>query len=93
MVTSAISRHCSTTSRISRTSRWSSVYLPVKSIRSCERYQRARIKCRAALDRLIPVAVAREAFVAACLEAGMAIEAMAPAWHGSWPATPPRMSA
>lgn len=47
-------------------------------LRHGERYQRARIKCRAALDRLIPVAAAREAFIAACREAGMAKEAMPP---------------
>ncbi|MCV9963079.1 DUF982 domain-containing protein [Pararhizobium sp. BT-229] len=36
-----------------------------------ERYERAVSSCRRALNRMTPVAVAREAFVAACLEAGM----------------------
>ncbi|KGD96361.1 DUF982 domain-containing protein [Rhizobium sp. YS-1r] len=36
-----------------------------------ERYQRAVRRCRAALNRMLPTEVAREAFIAACLEAGM----------------------
>jgi hypothetical protein len=35
------------------------------------RYDRAVHRCRAALNRLAPVELAREAFVNACLEAGM----------------------
>ncbi|MGD9476379.1 DUF982 domain-containing protein [Shinella sp. G-2] len=62
-------------------------------LRHGERYERACEKCRGALARQVPVAVAREAFVAACLEAGMAVESMPPAWHRSGPPIPPRMSA
>lgn len=36
-----------------------------------ERYDRAVACCQRALNRMTPPAVAREAFVAACLEAGM----------------------
>ena len=36
-----------------------------------ERYHRAVAQCRSALNKLAPVEVAREAFIAACLEAGM----------------------
>jgi hypothetical protein len=40
-------------------------------LRRGERYDRALRKCRAALRRLVPLEVAREAFIAACFEAGM----------------------
>ncbi|WEX75516.1 DUF982 domain-containing protein [Sinorhizobium numidicum] len=40
-------------------------------LRKGERYERAVRTCRRALNRMTPAAVAREAFVAACLEAGM----------------------
>ncbi|KQW67385.1 DUF982 domain-containing protein [Ensifer sp. Root127] len=36
-----------------------------------QRYERAVRTCRGALQRATPVAVAREAFIAACLEAGL----------------------
>lgn len=36
-----------------------------------ERYYRAVNQCRGALSRVVPAEVAREAFIAACLEAGM----------------------
>jgi hypothetical protein len=62
-------------------------------LRHGERYKRACEKCRAALRRQTPVAVAREAFVAACLEAGLPVQALPPAWQRSGPSTPPRMSA
>lgn len=48
-------------------------------LRKGERYERAVRLCRGALSRQVPPAVAREAFVAACLEAGMpAIAQMSP---------------
>ena len=62
-------------------------------LRHGERYKRAREKCRAALYRVTPVAIAREAFVAACLEAGLPVQGLAPAWHRSGPSSPSRMSA
>lgn len=40
-------------------------------LRRGERYKRAIDKCRAALEWAAPSEVAREAFIAACLEAGM----------------------
>jgi len=40
-------------------------------LRKGERYERALRTCRRALNRMSPAAVAREAFIAACLEAGM----------------------
>ncbi|APO78534.1 hypothetical protein AM571_PC00797 (plasmid) [Rhizobium etli 8C-3] len=36
-----------------------------------ERYHRAVNQCRGALSRVVPAEVAREAFIAACLEAGV----------------------
>ncbi|WP_337184357.1 DUF982 domain-containing protein [Shinella sp.] len=48
-------------------------------------YERAIGLCRDALSRLAPAALAREAFAAACLEAGMPIVAQRPA--GLTPAT------
>ncbi|MXN45952.1 DUF982 domain-containing protein [Shinella kummerowiae] len=61
-------------------------------LRHGARYKRACEKCRAALYRMAPVAVAREAFVSACLEAGLPVEAFTPAWQKG-PSSPPRMSA
>lgn len=40
-------------------------------LREGDRYKRAVRKCRGALSRIEPLEVAREAFIAACLEAGM----------------------
>jgi hypothetical protein len=40
-------------------------------LRRGQRYDRAVKACRGALNRATPAAVAREAFIAACLEAGM----------------------
>jgi len=40
-------------------------------LRHGERYDRAIDKCRGAISRAVPAEVAREAFIAACLEAGM----------------------
>lgn len=40
-------------------------------LRKGERYERAVRTCRQALNRMTPAAVAREAFIAACLEAGI----------------------
>lgn len=40
-------------------------------LRRGERYRRAVAQCRGAVNKLAPVEVAREAFIAACLEAGM----------------------
>ncbi|MFN7093282.1 MAG: DUF982 domain-containing protein [Allorhizobium sp.] len=40
-------------------------------LRRGERYERALRKCRGALRRFVPLEVAREAFIAACFEAGM----------------------
>ena len=62
-------------------------------LRHGERYRRACERCRAALRRQTPVAVAREAFVAARLETGLPVQALPPAWQRSSPSTPPRMSA
>jgi hypothetical protein len=58
-----------------------------------ERYKRACDKCRAALQFRTPAHVAREAFAAACLVAGMPLEALPPVWQRSGPSTPPAMSA
>ncbi len=40
-------------------------------LRRGKRYRRAVAQCRGALNKLVPVEVARETFIAACLEAGM----------------------
>jgi hypothetical protein len=42
-------------------------------LRRGQRYERAIRTCRGALNRTTPIAVAREAFIAACLEAGMPV--------------------
>ncbi|MGN7884190.1 DUF982 domain-containing protein [Ensifer sp. 22460] len=41
------------------------------------RYEQAVEVCRRALNRKMPVAIAREAFVAACLEAGLPANGLA----------------
>jgi hypothetical protein len=48
-------------------------------LRKGERYERAVRTCRRALNRMTPAAVAREAFIAACLEAGMPLVMAPPA--------------
>jgi hypothetical protein len=55
-------------------------------LRSGDRYKRACERCRAALQLRTPATVAREAFVSACLEAGMPVQALSPS-------TPPLMNA
>jgi hypothetical protein len=62
-------------------------------LRHGERYRRACDKCRAAIQRMTPVSIAREAFVAACLEAGLPVQAVSPAWHPFRTSSPPRMTA
>lgn len=42
-------------------------------VRRGQKYERAVRLCRGALNRETPLAVAREAFVAACLEAGLPV--------------------
>lgn len=49
-------------------------------VRRGARYGLAVKLCRRALNRAVPAAVAREAFVAACLEAGLPVAAALPAW-------------
>ncbi|MCA1439247.1 DUF982 domain-containing protein [Ensifer sp. IC4062] len=44
-------------------------------LRNGHHYERAVRTCRGALNRMTPAAIAREAFVAACLEAEMPIVA------------------
>ncbi|MDC7255131.1 MULTISPECIES: DUF982 domain-containing protein [unclassified Shinella] len=61
-------------------------------LRTGECYARACELCRAALQFRTSAAVAREAFVSACLEAGMPVQALPPLWHRSGPSTPPMMS-
>lgn len=63
------------------------------TLRHGERYKRACERCRAALARNTPVAIAREAFVAACLEAGLPVQAAAPAWQSSRSCSSGRMTA
>lgn len=62
-------------------------------LRHGERYRRACDKCRAAIQRMTPVSIAREALVAACLEAGLPVQAVFPAWHPLRTSSPPRMTA
>ncbi|MBW8790719.1 DUF982 domain-containing protein [Rhizobium leguminosarum] len=57
-------------------------------LRHGERHDRAVKTCRGALNGIIPSMVAREAFVAACLEAGMPT-VLAP-WKAKPAAHPPR---
>lgn len=47
-------------------------------LRKGERYEQAVRTCRRALNRMTPAAVAREAFIAACLEAGVPLVMAAP---------------
>lgn len=47
-------------------------------LRRGERYRRAVAQCRGAINKLVPVEVAREAFIAACLEAGMPLVMVGP---------------
>ena len=61
-------------------------------LRHGERHKRACENCRAALLRKTPAAVAREAFIAACLEASMSVQASPPSWQRSGH-TSPQMSA
>ncbi|WP_312357795.1 DUF982 domain-containing protein [Agrobacterium sp.] len=51
-------------------------------LRHGERYKRAVEKCRAALTWVVPTEVAREAFIAACLEAGMPMVMASPSQVG-----------
>lgn len=48
------------------------------SLRRGRKHNRAVQTCRRALNRVTPVAIAREAFVDACLEAGMTADVMEP---------------
>ncbi|QRM57840.1 DUF982 domain-containing protein [Sinorhizobium sp. BG8] len=50
-------------------------------VRQGKGYERAVRACRGALLKTTPVAVARETFVAACLEAGMPIVKMPQPYH------------
>lgn len=43
-----------------------------------QKYDRAIMLCGASLDNEAPIALAREAFIAACLETGMAVESIPP---------------
>ena len=52
-------------------------------LRRGERYKKAVDKCRGALSCFAPVEVAREAFIAACLEAGMPLVMTAPPSMGN----------
>ncbi len=48
------------------------------SVRRGRKHNRAVQACRRALNRVTPVAIAREAFIDACLEAGMTADVMEP---------------
>ncbi|HEV7305095.1 DUF982 domain-containing protein [Ensifer sp.] len=50
-------------------------------IRHGQGYERAIETCRAALNYSLPPAVAREAFIGACLEAGMATKGVPAHYH------------
>ncbi|MBD9639027.1 DUF982 domain-containing protein [Ensifer sp. ENS07] len=50
-------------------------------IRHGQDYERAIMTCLGALNQSVPPAVAREAFIGACLEAGMAASAVASHYH------------
>lgn len=54
-------------------------------LRHGQGYERAVTTCRAALNRSVPAAVARDAFIGACLEAGMATSAVANNYHHACP--------
>jgi hypothetical protein len=62
-------------------------------LRNGERYKRACDRCRAALQLRSHARLAREAFVSACIEAGMPVEAQPPVWQRSMASTPAAMSA
>lgn len=47
-------------------------------LRHGQKYNNAILSCRGALNRMTPLAIAREDFVAACLEAGMPAKAVPP---------------
>ncbi len=49
-------------------------------LRHGQKYDRAIRSCRGALNKSTPLAIAREDFVAACLEAGMPTKAMPPVY-------------
>jgi hypothetical protein len=46
-----------------------------------EYYDRAVLACRRGLTGVVPTELAREAFIAACLEAGMPVVTVAPLHH------------
>ncbi|WP_173515475.1 DUF982 domain-containing protein [Ensifer sesbaniae] len=50
-------------------------------IRHGQGYKRAVMTCRGALNHSVPAAAAREAFIGACFEAGMATSAVATHHH------------
>lgn len=62
-------------------------------LRKGERYERAVRTCRRALNRMTPAAVAREAFIAACLEAGIAMVMTSPAHKPQGAESPTRSPA
>ncbi len=62
-------------------------------LRHGERHQRAMMRCRGALNGFTPPIVAREAFLAACLEAGMAAVMAPPTRTSSHPARSSRQAA
>ncbi len=51
-------------------------------LKTGNRYKNAVASCRGALNRTTPVAVARDAFVAACYEAGVGITSAMPTHAG-----------
>ncbi|SDA99390.1 DUF982 domain-containing protein [Sinorhizobium sp. NFACC03] len=50
-------------------------------IRHGQGYERAIMTCRGALNHTVPSAVASEAFIGACFEAGMVTSAVAAHYH------------
>jgi hypothetical protein len=52
-------------------------------VKTGNRYKNAVASCRGALNRTTPVAVARDAFVAACYEAGVGVTSAMPTQ--AWP--------
>jgi len=63
-------------------------------LRHGERHHRAVKTCRGVLNGVVPAVIAREAFLSACLEAGMpAVMAARKVKPGSHPAQNPRMAA
>lgn len=61
--------------------------------RNGKRYKRACDRCRAALQLRSHAHMAREAFVSACIEAGMPVEALPPVWQRAVRSTPAAMNA